>query len=67
MQHYRAAIDTGGTCTDGVIMETDTQEVAATAKVSTTVSFPPFSAVGNAVGAGLAGLSRMETVKGYLS
>ena len=36
-------------------------------KLSTTVSFPPFSAVGNAVGAGLAGLSRMETVKGYLS
>ncbi len=36
-------------------------------KLSTTISFPPFSAVGNAVGAGLAGLSRMETVKGYLS
>jgi hypothetical protein len=36
-------------------------------KLSTSVSFPPFSAVGNAVGAGLAGLSRMETVKGCFS
>jgi N-methylhydantoinase A/oxoprolinase/acetone carboxylase beta subunit len=36
MQHYIAGIDTGGTCTDGVIMDTDTKEVVATAKVSTT-------------------------------
>ena len=36
MQHYIVGIDTGGTCTDGVIMNTDTQEVVATAKVSTT-------------------------------
>lgn len=36
MQHYIAGIDTGGTCTDGVIINTDTRHVVATAKVSTT-------------------------------
>ena len=36
MQHYIAGIDTGGTCTDGAIINTDTRQVVATAKVSTT-------------------------------
>ena len=105
MQHYIAGIDTGGTCTDGVIINTDTRQVVATAKVSTThydlsqgisevlgkiirksgisadqlaaasisttlattVSFPPFSAVGNAVGVGLTGVSRLEAVNGQVS
>ena len=36
-------------------------------KLSTSVSFPPFSEVGNAVGAGWTGLKRMESAKDQLS
>ena len=36
MQHYIAGIDTGGTCTDAVLINKETQEVVVTAKVPTT-------------------------------
>lgn len=67
MQHYIAGIDTGGTCTDAILINKETQDVVVTARVPTTVSFPPFSEVGNAVGAGWTGFKRMESAKDHIS
>jgi len=36
MQHYIIGIDTGGTCTDAVLIEQHTKQILASAKVATT-------------------------------